>query len=194
MTAAALMPEPESQESVAVLVNGDAERHLLDTWSLLTQEFRISGGLAFEHSTVRLRARFGAEGAAVLVRDATALLAEMRLTGQLPRLRLGRGRVAGKDEIFFITMLAALQTGDKGRAIEAAIALLGTSQVHGVIGAARRLAWNLAERGVLLRPIGGLIFEYLAGYSSAEAPPPVADTLAEVGRPRRPVLRLLKSA
>jgi hypothetical protein len=117
----------------------------------------------------------------------------MRLIGRLPRLRAGRPKGAGRDEVFFIAMLAALQKGEKGRAIEAAIALLDTANVHGVIAAARSLAARLSDCRLTLRPIGAAAFDHFAGYPvvhpvRAAAPGP------DAARSGRPLLRLLESA
>ncbi|HEX2216911.1 MAG TPA: hypothetical protein VHG27_09530 [Xanthobacteraceae bacterium] len=184
---------PDGEGSVVALFNGESERFLLESFALLLQEFPRVGGPAFQHAITRLRARFG-EPAVAMLQDSVVLLSEMRVAGRLPRLRLGRARSAGKDEIFFIAMLAALQRGDNGRAIEAAIALLDSGHVYAVIGAARALAQRLVRLGLVLRQVQSPLFDYFAGYPVIAEAPSVADTLAEVSRPRRPVLRLLKSA
>ena len=183
---------PVADRTVVALFTGPSERFLLDTFALLLQEFPKVGGPAFQHAVERLRQRFG-DDAVTLLHQAMMLLSEMRLVGRLPRLRVGRGRPAGQDDVFFLGMLSALQQGDSGRGIEAAIALLDTGHVHGAIATARILVRKLGDRGLMLRPIGTQVFDYFAGYPVLTAPS-VAVTLAEVGRPRRPVLRLLKSA
>ena len=180
------------ERTVAVLLSAPAERLLIDTCALLSREFPKVGGPAFNHAVAGLRSQFRQEAPAVLT-GLMLLLSAMGAAGRLPKLRLGRGRSAGKADVLFVALLAAAQTGDKGRAIEAAIALLDTAHVHDVIVAARAVAKRLAEHGMRLRPIGAATFDYVAGYPAAADTAP-APQINDAEVPRRPVLTLLKSA
>jgi hypothetical protein len=190
MTAAAMVGAGE--KGVAVLLAGRSERLVLDAAGLLAQEFPRVGGAAFDRAVQLLRSRFPVQIAGALLNDFVLLLSEMNHSARLPRLRSGRTRSANKDEVFFIAMLAALQRADKGRAIEAAIAMLDTGRVNGVILSAQGLARRLSDAGVLLSGIRAEIFDLAAGYpvvarsgdAAVEAPPPAS----------RPTLRLLQSA
>ena len=194
MTSDAREARSVGQSSVAVLLSAPSERFIIDICALLLQEFPRVGGPAFEHAVAGLRSRFAHNAAAVLT-GLMLMLSAMAGAGHLPRLRSSRSRRAGKDDLLLVAMLAASQKGDKGRAIEAAIALLDTCRVHSVVIAARALGKLLIELGVEFRPVGATTFDYVAGYpvvadpSAKPAPKPAAT--APTGRP---VLRLLKSA
>lgn len=182
------------QGTLAVIVTGPAERLVLDVVALMLQEFPRVGGSAFQHAVACMRARFQGHAAEALT-DTAMLLAEMQKTGKLPKVRLGRRRPIEKDELLIIALLAALQHGQRARAIEAAIALLDSGHVYGVLAAARSLASLLAEQGLRLRPIGSELFNHAAGYSAVGTPlmPPLARTPATEA-PKKPLLRLLKTA
>jgi hypothetical protein len=180
------------EESVAVLLASPSERVVLDTCALLIQEFPRFNGPAVQHAVAALRRRFGDSGVTILD-GLVVMLSEMHLAGRLPRLHLRRNRRGGKDETLLLAMLAALQAGDKGRAIEAAIALLDTGHVHGVVTSAATIARTLYENDVRLRPIATLIFHHFAGYAEAPRLPGI-DTERRPALPHPPALRLLKSA
>jgi hypothetical protein len=178
---------------VAVLLSGAPERLVLDVMALLLQEYPKVGGGAFQHAVACVRQRFRSSAAEALT-ETTLLISEMQRVGHLPKIRLTRRRSMQKDEVLLVALLAALQHGDRARAIEAAIALLDTGHVYGVLAAARSLAALMKEHGLLLRPVSAELFNYQVGY------PTVADLGARQlerpapEQPKRPVLRLLKSA
>lgn len=178
---------------VAVLMSGAPERLVLDVMALLLQEYPKVGGNAFRHAVACVRQRFHNSASEVLT-DAILLISEMQRVGYLPKVRLGRRRSTEKDELLLVAMLAALQHGDRARAIEAAIALLDSGHVYSVLAAARSLVALMKEHGLLLRPVSVELFNYLAGYSTVadSGTRPIERTAPE--QPRKPVLRLLQSA
>src|SRR4051794_13434562 len=114
--------EPDGQ--VVVLLSGPSERLVLDTLALLAQDYPRFTGPGFERAVSRLAARLPVGTTPMVMSQFAVLLSEMRAAGHLPRLRCGRIRASSRDEVFLFALLAAAQRGDKGRAIEAAIALL----------------------------------------------------------------------
>ncbi len=185
--------EPENG-AVAIMLAGRSERLTLEVAALLAQELPRIGGPAFEKAVQILRARFPAQIAGAMLNDFILVLSEMAHGAHLPRLRVGRSRAANRDEVFFAAMLAALQHGDKGRAIEAAIAMLDTGRVNGVILAAQALARRLAENGVLLSGLHSEIFDFVAGYPAVEGARETSTSRALERGGVRPSLTLLQSA
>ncbi len=169
--------ETTKRGALAVMLAGRSDRLALEVAALLAQELPRIGGPAFDKAVQMLRARFPAQVAGAMLNDFVLLLSEMAHSARLPRLRAGRPRAANKDEVFFVAMLAALQRGDKGRAI-------------GVILSAQALARRLAEHGVIVARMRPELFDAVAGYPVAETPnarPPAPE-------PVRPTLTLLQSA
>ena len=143
----------------------------------------------------RLSNRFPYDQSVVILRGFAMLLTAMRAIGRLPRIRAGKPR-AGQSELLLVALVAAAQAGDKGRAIEAAIALLDSGHVHDVVKAARGLGYRLAENQVVLPMISETTFQYVADYPAVAepvAPKPYIEIVND-DEPKRPVLRLLESA
>jgi hypothetical protein len=178
---------------VVVLLNGPTERLVLDTLALLAQDYPSSAGSGFERAVARLSSRVAASAAAPMMSGFVVLLSEMGSAGKLPRIRRGRARPATQDELFLVALISAAQRGDKGRAIEAAIALLDSGYVHRVVAAAKLLGARLAENGLVLARIGAPTFDYVAGYPVVENPVRAASVVSPPA-PTRPTLRLLESA
>ena len=183
----------EDNGRVVVLLSGPAERLAVDTFAFLSQEFPRLEGAGFERAVSTLSARLPAQKTAAVLSDFAVLMSTMAAAGRLPRLRPGRPK-AGKDELFVIALLAAVQRDDNGRAIEAAIALLDTGRVHAVVSAAKSLGKRLADMGIVLGSIYEPTFQYVAGYPSVEGVLSRSKPVTEPDRPKRPVLRLLRSA
>lgn len=189
------MSAREADGQVVVLLSGPAERLVLDTLALLAQDYPRFAGAGFERAVTKLAARLPVGATPMVMSQFAVLLSEMQAAGRLPRLRCGRIRAAGRDEVFLFALLAAAQQGDKGRAIEAAIALLDTGRVHGVVSAAAAVGARLAESGVWLRPLSSATFDYVAGYPAVDPCGPLR--LPELAQPavaKRPTLHLLASA
>jgi hypothetical protein len=181
-----------SDERVAVLLASPSERVVLDTCALLIQEFPRFNGPAVQHAVAALRRRFG-DKAVIILDGLVVMLSEMHLAGRLPRLHPRRNRGGGKDETLLLAMLAALQARDKGRAIEAAIALLETGHVYGVVRSATVIADALQENGARLRPIATIIFNHFAGYPEVPRLPGI-ERERRPALPHPPALKLLQSA
>lgn len=178
--------EAAEQGMLAVMLARGSDRLVLEVGALLVEELPRIGGPAFERAVQILRARFPVQIAGAMLNDFVLLLSELGHSARLPRLRSGRHRSSNSDEVFFVAMLAALQRTDKGRAIEAAIAMLDTGRLNGVMAVADTLAQRLAANGVLLSTIDSDLFDAVAGYPVVEAP--------EAPAPVKPALRLLQSA
>ena len=164
------MFERQGKGQVAVLLSGPTERLVLETFGLLAQDYPRFSGAGFERAVGKLAARLPVGTTPMVISQFAVLLSEMRAAGRLPHIRSGRIRAAGRDEVFLFALLGAAQHGDKGRAIEAAIALLDTARVQGVVSAAAALGARLAESGIRLRPLGAAAFDYVAGYPAVADP------------------------
>jgi hypothetical protein len=190
------MMAPCETGEVLVLLSGPSERLVLDTFGLLAQDYPRFAGAGFERAVAKLAARLPTGATPPVVSQFAVLLSEMRAAGRVPRIRLGRIRAAGRDEVFLVALLGAAQQGERGRAIEAAIALLDTGHVHAVVAAAAALGERLAENGIRLHPIAAATFDYLAGYPAVADP--IRSTplpaLAPPGKGKRPTLHVLQSA
>jgi hypothetical protein len=182
-------------ERVVVMLNGPTERLVLETVATLCREYPRWAGPAFEHAAGKLSARLQ-PGAIPFCMSAFALLvSEIAAAGRLPRIRQGRGKPASRDELFLVALIGAAQRNDRGRAIEAAIALLDTGDVNRVVAAARVLGTRLAENGLLLTRVGATTFDHVAGYPAVEDPVGLLPAPTEATRaPARPALHLLESA
>jgi hypothetical protein len=179
-----------------VLLSGPTERLVLDTFALMTQDYPRFAGAGFERAVTKLAARLPVGATPMVMSQFAVLLSEMQAAGHLPRIRSGRIRAAGRDEVFLFALLGAAQHGNKARAIEAAIALLDTGHVHGVVAAAIALGARLAESGVWLRSLGAAAFDYMAGYPAVAGPigPTSVPVPASSAEAKRPTLHVLQSA
>jgi hypothetical protein len=187
------MIDSSDDDRVAILLSGPAERLVIDAFGHMAQDFPRLDGAGFEQAASRLGNRFPYDQSVIVLRGFAMLLASMQAAGGLPRIRANRPR-AGKNELLLVALVAAAQVADKGRAIEAAIALLDSGHVHDVVKAARGLGYRLAENQVLLPMINEATFQYVADYPAVEpvAPRPYIEIVDE--EPKRPILRLLESA
>jgi hypothetical protein len=187
------MSRPVNHGGVVVLLSGPTEQLVIEIFALLSQTFPHRHGPAFERALSLLRTRMAPESAVGIVNGFMSLMATMSAAGRLPRPR-SRLKTAGKDELFLIAMLGAAQRGNNGRVIEAAIALLDSGHVYGVVAAARSLALRLGESGVILKPIGETTFDYVAGYPRVVSIGAPATLPAPPNGTGKPTLRVLKSA
>jgi hypothetical protein len=185
------MSRIEPQGAVEVLLSGPAERFVVDVFALLLRSFPHLDGRAVEGALGKLSDRLPVSVAAGVLNGFIDLLVKMHAAGRLPRVR-GCVKPAGKTEILLVCLLSAAQRGDRGRTIEAAIALLDSGRVPGVVVSAERLALQLRDNGIIVPAIGQTMFNYVAGY------PWVKDPFRRDKDPQpaaeRPVLRLLQSA
>lgn len=184
-----------NDDRVAILLSGPAERLVIDAFAYMAQDFPRLDGPGFERAAKRLSNRFPYDQSVVILRGFAMLFTAMRAIGQLPRIRAGKPR-AGQSELLLVALVAAAQAGDKGRAIEAAIALLDSGHVHDVVKAARGLGCRLAENQVVLPTISETTFQYVADYPAVVvpvAPKPYIEIVND-DLPKRPILRLLESA
>jgi hypothetical protein len=188
------MARAGGDERVVVMLNGPTERLVLDTVAALSQDHPRSVGPAFERALGRLSLRLQPGAASAVMSGFAALLSEIAAAGRLPRIRQGRGKPASRDELFLVTLIGAAQRDDRGRAIEAAIALLDTGDVHRVVAAAKVLGTRLAENGLVLTRVGAATFAYVAGYPAVETGVTSARSAAPSPAAARPTLHLLQSA
>jgi hypothetical protein len=190
------MPRSGNSERVVVVLNGPAERIVLDTVAALALSYPRWVGPAYERAVGRLSVRLQPGATSTVTAGVAALLSEIAAVGRLPRIGQGRGKPASRDELFLVALIGAAQRDDRGRAIEAAIALLDTGDVHRVLAAAKVLGTRLAENGILLTRVGAATFDYLAGYPAVENPVAEAPGSSVIPSlpPARPALRLLESA
>jgi hypothetical protein len=189
------MPQVVNDDRVVVMLNGPTERLVLDTVAALSRDYPRWMGPGFEHAAGKLASRLRPGAISSVMGAFGSLLAEMGTARRLPRIRQGRGKPASRDELFLVALIGAAQRDDRGRAIEAAIALLDTGDVNRVIAAAKVLGTRLAENGLLLARIGTATFNHVAGYPAVEYP--VGGSVPSVvplRAPARPVLHLLESA
>jgi hypothetical protein len=183
-----------SDDRVAILLSGPAERLVIDAFAYMAQDFPRLDGPGFERAANRLSHRLPYDQSVVVLRGFAMLLSAMRTTGPLPRLRAGRASV-GKNELLLIALIAAAQAGDSGRAIESAIALLDSGHVHDVVKAARGVGYRLAENQLVLPTINETTFQYVADYPAVEGAAAAKKYIEIIDdEPKRPVLRLLESA
>jgi len=189
------MSRAARDERVVVMLNGPTERLVLETVAALCREYPRWTGPAFEHAAGKLSARLQPGAISFCLSGFALLVSEIAAHGRLPRIRQGRGKPASRDELFLIALIGAAQRNDRGRAIEAAIALLDTGDVNRVVTAAKVLGTRLTENGLLLTRVGAATFDHLAGYPAVEDPVGHLSAPAEATRaPARPALRLLESA
>jgi hypothetical protein len=190
------MVRAAEDERVVVMLNGPTERLVLDTVAALSQDHPRWVGPAFERAVGKLSLRLRPGAAPAVMGGFGALLSEIAAAGRLPRIRQGRGKPASRDELFLVTLIGAAQRDDRGRAIEAAIALLDTGDVHRVVAAAKLLGTRLAENGLVLTRIGAATFAYVAGYPAVENPAGATSARSAAPAPAsaRPTLHLLQSA
>ena len=198
------MSRTAHDERVVVMLNGPTERLVLETVAALCREYPRWGGPAFEHAAGKLAARLQPAAISFCMAGFVLLVSEIAAAGRLPRIRQGRGKPASRDELFLVALIGALflvaligaaQRNDRGRAIEAAIALLDTGDVNRVVAAAKVLATRLTENGLVLTRVGAATFDHVAGYPAVEDPigHPCASAAA-TRAPARPALHLLQSA
>jgi hypothetical protein len=190
------MSRSANDERVVVMLSGPTERLVLDTLAALSQDYPRWVGPGFERAVGRLSLRLRPEAMSTVTAGFAKLLSEIAAAGRLPRIRQGRGKPASRDELFLVELIGAAQRDDRGRAIEAAIALLDTGDVHRVVAAAKVLGARLAQNGLLLTRIGAATFDFVAGYPAVENPAGArpAASAGPTPAPTRPTLRLLESA
>jgi hypothetical protein len=190
------MSRAANDDRVVVVLNGPTERFVLDTVAAISRDYPRWIGPGFERAAAKLALRLRPGAVPSVMGGFGALVSEIASAGRLPRIRQGRGRPASRDELFLVALVGAAQRNDRGRAIEAAIALLDTGDVNRVIAAAKLLGTRLAENGLLLTRIGTATFNHVAGYPAVENPLG-ATSVPSVAPPRaaaRPTLHLLESA
>jgi hypothetical protein len=189
------MSRAAHDERVVVMLNGPTERLVLETVAALCREYPRWGGPAFEHAAGKLAARLQPAAISFCMAGFALLVSEIAAAGRLPRIRQGRGKPASRDELFLVALIGAAQRNDRGRAIEAAIALLDTGDVNRAVAAARVLGTRLTENGLALTRVGSATFDHVAGYPAVEDPigHPCASAAA-TRAPARPALHLLQSA
>jgi hypothetical protein len=189
------MSRAAHDDRVVVMLNGPTERLVLETVAALCREYPSWGGPAFEHTAGKLSARLQPGTISFCMGGFALLVREIAAAGRLPRIRQGRGKPASRDELFLVALIGAAQRNERGRAIEAAIALLDTGDVNRVVAAAKVLGTRLAENGLMLTPVGAATFDHVAGYPVVEDPVGHASVTTEATRVRaRPALHLLESA
>lgn len=178
---------------LVVLLRGRHERLVVEMFSLLMECFPHRQGPPFESAFLTLRVYMTAEQAIGVLNGMMSVLATMKAAGRTPVLN-ARNKTAGKDEVFILAMLSAAQRAERGRPIEAAIALLDTGYVFGVTVAVRSLAIRLRDAGIHLAPVSEGVFAYLAGYRAITVDKPKQPETDPSAPAPKPALRLLKSA
>jgi hypothetical protein len=190
------MPRAANGDRVVVMLNGSTERLVLDSLAALAQDYPRRIGPAVERVIGKWSLRLQPWATSNLMSAFGALVAEIVASGRLPRIRQGRGRPASRDELFLVALIGAVQRGNKGRAIEAAIALLDTGDVNRVIEAAKILGTRLAENGLVLTRVATETFDHVAGYPAVEdaGSADSKSSTAPASGSSRPTLHLLESA
>jgi hypothetical protein len=162
---------PPQPDTVVAAFNGEAERFVLRAFRLFQRSLMQLNGDAGTVLGKHLRARIPGASVDQMLSDLTSLVIEIHFLRDQPHATArGMAKWPSKQEFFLIALIEASQRRDKARATEAAIALLDTFEVGGVLEASAALARRLEEFGLRLMPIGDAAFTYFADYKPLDGP------------------------